>query len=252
MNNDIPPIAADSTVDISDLPIKNDVKNAEEKNIVGEAYREADDTLKSNDNDIPHTGATKKYFLEKISQYKSLYDEGDTNSAVDRKLAALGEYFQDSSSTSSKWGNIDDVVVYGGLNTGVKFSSYLEYFVLPTAKRSKTPPAYYELLMKQISPFLDRVDVEHSSGTGKISFAQEAKANRLNEAESTEEASEEAMNFLDRVDAQFKHSGPNARSIANYVYLGAYDMKPRHEFSVVDETITVAMDKAIAHIRRRG
>ena len=103
--------------------------------------------------------------------------------------------------------------------------------------------------MKQISPFLDRVDVEHSSGTGKISFAQEAKANRLNEAESTEETSEEAMNFLDRVDAQFKHSGPNAGSIANFVYLGAYDVKSGHEFSVVDEAITVAMDKAIAHIR---
>ena len=102
VNNDIPPIAADSTVDISDLPIKDDVKNAEEKNIIGEAYREADDTLKSNDNDIPHAGAAKKYFLEKIGQYKSLYDEGDTNSAVDRKLSALGECFQDNSSTGSK------------------------------------------------------------------------------------------------------------------------------------------------------
>ena len=131
----------------------------------------------------------------------------------------------------------------------MKFSSYLEYFVLPTAKRSKTLPAYYELLMKQVSPFLDRVDVEHSSGTGKISFAQEAKANRLNEVESTEEANEEAMDFLDRVNAEFKHSGPNARSIANYVYLGAYDVKSRQEFSVVDEAIGVAMDKAIAHIR---
>ena len=131
----------------------------------------------------------------------------------------------------------------------MKFSSYLEYFVLPTAKRSKTPPAYYELLMKQVSPFLDRVDVEHSSGTGKISFAQEAKANRLNEVESTEEANEEAMNLLDRVDAEFKQSGPNARSIANYVYLGAYDVKSRQEFSIVDEATGVAMDKAIAHIR---
>ena len=57
------------------------------------------------------------------------------------------------------------------------------------------------------------------------------------------------MDFLDKVGSEFKHSGPNARAIANYVYLGSYDLKSKHEFSVVDEAISVEMNKAITHIR---
>ena len=54
MDIDIPPIKSESTVDILDLPIKDDVRDAEEKNIVVEAYREAEDVLKSRDNDTTY------------------------------------------------------------------------------------------------------------------------------------------------------------------------------------------------------
>ena len=63
--------------------------------------------------------------------------------------------FRDSSSSAVKWSNVADVVVYSGLKTGVKFPVYLEYFVLPIEQRP-----YYDLLMKQMSPFLHKVDVE--------------------------------------------------------------------------------------------
>ena len=129
---------------------------------------EAEKSLTMGDKYTLHSITSMCYFLEKIMQYKSLYDESSGDSSIDGKLSALESYFRDSSSLAVKWSNIADIVVYSGLNTGVKFSVYLEYFVLPIEQRPKTPPPYYDLLMKQISQFLDKVDKEHDVGTSNM------------------------------------------------------------------------------------
>ena len=229
-NRDTPLDGAANPVDISSLPIPEVVKESEERNIVGDAYREAEELLKTRDKDMPHPAAAKKYFLEKIGQYNALYNGTKTISSVIKKLMAIENYFRDPSITSVKWININDVVIYGGLNTGVKFAVFLEYFVLPSEKRPKTSPPYYELLMKQIAPFLDKLDVEHHVGTPTIAFAQEARATELPPPISDEESSEKAADFLTRTSDAYRHSAPNARAIMNFAYLGAYDIKSQQGF----------------------
>ena len=162
---------------------------------------------------------------------------------------AIENYFRDPSSTSVKWNNINDVVIYGGLNTGVKFAVYLEYFVLPPEKRPKTDPPYYELLMKQITPFLDKLDVEHHVGTPKIAFEQEARATELPPPISDDESSEKAADFLTRTSGAYRHSAPNARALMNFAYLRAYNIKSQQEFSVVNGQITETSNSSIAHIK---
>ena len=74
-NRDIPLDGVKDPVDISSLPIQDDVKDSEERNIVGNAYREAEESLTTGDKYTLHSITSKRYFLEKITQYKSLYDE---------------------------------------------------------------------------------------------------------------------------------------------------------------------------------
>ena len=44
-------------------------------------------------------------------------------------------------------------------------------------------------------------------------------------------------------------SAPNARALMNFAYLGAYDIKSQHEFSVVYGQITVTSNSSIVHIK---
>ena len=67
-NRDTPLDGAANPVDISSLPIPYVVKESEERNIVGDAYREAEELLKTRDKDIPHPAAAQHYFLEKIGR----------------------------------------------------------------------------------------------------------------------------------------------------------------------------------------
>ena len=87
-NRDTPLDGAANPVDISSLPIPVVVKESEERNTVGDAYREAKELLKTRDKDIPHPAAAKKYFLEKIGQYKALYNETKTSLSVNKKFMA--------------------------------------------------------------------------------------------------------------------------------------------------------------------
>ena len=120
----------------------NSFDKNEQRHTTGRSRR----TCGHRDKDIPHPAAAKQYFIETIVQYKTLYDDSSSNSLVNRKLSAIENYFRAPSRTAVEWTNIGGVVIYGGLNTGVKFSVYLEYFVLPIEKRPKTTPPYYELL----------------------------------------------------------------------------------------------------------
>ena len=162
---------------------------------------------------------------------------------------AIENYFRDPSSTSVKCNIVNDVVIYGGLNTGVKFPVYLGYFVLPSEKRPINSPPYYELLMKQITPFPDKLDVEHHVETPTIAFAQEARASELPPPISDDESSEKAADFLTRTSDACRHSAPNARALMDFAYLGAYDIKSQQEFSVVYGQITGTSNSSIAHIK---
>ena len=112
---------------MTNLPLQDDIEEAQDRDRVAEAYREVGEAMKTHDKDLPHPTANKHYFPQKIAQYKALYNEGNVDARVNRKLTALENYFRDPSSSGGKWTYINDVVAYGGINTGVKFSVYLEY-----------------------------------------------------------------------------------------------------------------------------
>ena len=120
----------------------DDIGEAQGRDLVAETDREVDEAMKTHDKDLPHPTANKHYFLQKIAQYK-----GNVDARINRKLAALENYFRDPSSSGGKWTNLNDVVVYGGINTGVKFSVYVEYFILRQEQRPKVVPPFYQLLI---------------------------------------------------------------------------------------------------------
>ena len=126
-----------TTVDMTNLPLQDDIEEAQDRDIVAEAYIEVEEAMKTHDKDLPYTTANKHYFLQKIAQYKALYNEVNVDARINRKLTALENYFRDPSSSGDKWTNLNDVVVYGGINTGLKFSAYLEYFILRQEQRSE-------------------------------------------------------------------------------------------------------------------
>ena len=103
--------------------------------------------------------------------------------------------------------------------------------------------------MKQISPFLDKVDVEHHVGTSNITFPQEAKASELPPPESSDDSSEKAGDFLTQTSEMYRHSAANARAIANFAYLGSYDLKSQQEFSIVYDQIVDSSNTVITHIK---
>ena len=146
---------------MTNLPLQDDIEEAQDRDIVAEAYREVDEAMKTHDKELPHPTANKHYFLQKMAQYKALYNEGNVDARINRKLTALENYSRDPLSSGGKWTNLSDVVVYGGINTGVKFSVYLEYFILRQEQRPKVVPPFYQLLLSQILPYLDKLEVEH-------------------------------------------------------------------------------------------
>ena len=44
--------------------------------------------MKTHDKDPHHPTANKHYFLQKIAQYKALYNEGNVDARINRKLTA--------------------------------------------------------------------------------------------------------------------------------------------------------------------
>ena len=132
---------------MTNLPLQDDIEDAQDRDIVAQAYREVDEAMKTHDKDLPHLTTNKHYFLQKIAQYKTLYNEGNVDARINRKLTALENYFCDTSSSGGEWTNLNDVVVFGGINTGAKFSVYLEYFILRQEQRPKVLPPFYQLLL---------------------------------------------------------------------------------------------------------
>ena len=234
-------VPEDTTVDLTDIPVK-DVKESEERNVVADAVVAAEEKQKVDNTDIPQAGTAKNYFLEKISQFASLYDDNGQDPAAGRRIQAIARYFRDPTSTSKKWSNEGDVVIYGGLNTGVKFSAYLEYFVLPVSKRPKITPPYFDLLMMQLVPFINEEEVELTSTD---SFGMTTPAACLPEPDMNEPSDERYEEFLHNVATAYKHSAANARQCAIYAFAGAFRPTTRKELKLLiahlDETLTAKM-----------
>ena len=71
-----------TTVDMTNLPLQDDIEEAQDRDIVAEAYREVDEVMKTHDKDLPNPTANKNYFLQKIAQYKALYNEGNVDARI--------------------------------------------------------------------------------------------------------------------------------------------------------------------------
>ena len=152
VNKELPLIV--NHISLKNLPVKDLVEEALVHDVVGEEYRAADSILKTSNKDLPHPTAAKLYFLQKIEQHRDLFTEvSNVNSTINKKLGNLVSYFHDSSTGSVKWSSGSDIVIFGGLNTGMKFSKFLEYYIMEVNKCPKAIPPYYELLYKQIEPY---------------------------------------------------------------------------------------------------
>ena len=196
------------------------IEEAQDRDIVAEAYREVDEAMKIHDKDLPHSTANKHYFLQKRAQYKALYNEGNVDARINRKLTALENYFCDPSSSGGKWTNLNDIVVYGGINTGVKFSVYLEYFILHQEQRPKVVPPFYPLLLSQILPYLDKLEIEHYNPltpTGS-SFAGDIPVKVHQSVDDTPDTEEEGnlLRFIQTMDKAYRHYSTNARTLGEY------------------------------------
>ena len=213
-------VALKNPIDISTLPIPDTIKEVEERNIVVDSVLEAEEKQKIDNKDISHSSSARAYFLEKITQFSGLYDDKGQDPVAGRRLAAIAAYFRDPTSSSSKWTNMEDIVVYGGLDTGVKFSAYLEYFVLPPQKRPKITPTYFDQLMQQVSPFLNASEVQKTTTDGpEKPFGKTTRSSVLDEPEYGTESDEGSLEFITTLSNTYRHSAQNARTLAVFAYL---------------------------------
>ena len=254
-NTDIK-IPEDTTIDLSNIPEMDVVKESEKRNIVSDAVVAADEQKKIDDSDIPQANSATNYFLDKIAQFGDLYDDQGQNPVVGRRIQALSRYFRDPTSTSKKWSNDGDIVIYGGLNTGVKFSSYLECIVTPPSRRPKVLPPYFSLLISQITPFINEEEVDKTS-TGQEIFAQATPAAQLPDADVTEEQDDANTQFIKNISIAYKHSAANAKQCAVFAFCGAFLPASARELELLvahlDEIITrqVALQKTVDTDRKQ-
>ena len=237
-------IPEDTTIDLSNIPETDVVKESEERNIVADAVVAADEQKKIDDSDIPQANSARNYFLEKIAQFGDLYDDHGQNPVAGRRIQALSRYFRDPTSTSKKWSNEGDIVIYGGLNTGVKFSAYLESIVTPLSRRPKVLPPYFQLLMTQITPFINEEEVAKTS-TGHEIFALTTPAAQLPEADVSPERDDASIQFIKNISIAYKHSSANAKQCAVFAFCGAFLPASAKELNLLvahlDETLTRQM-----------
>ena len=182
-----------------------------------------------------------------------LYNEGNVDARINRKLTALDNYFRDPSSSGGKWINLNDVIVYGGINTGVKFSVYLEYFILCQEQRRKVVPPFYQLLLSQILPYLDKLEVEHfnpltptgSSFAGKFVKVHQS----VDDTPDTEEEEGDLLQFIQTTAKAYRHSATNARTLGEYMYISAFDLRSDEQFASVHEKIKENVTSFITRMR---
>ena len=255
-------IPDDVTIDLSHIPEADDVvKESEERNIVADAVVAADEQQKIADSDIPQTNSARNYFLEKITQFGNLYDDKGQNPIVGLRIQALGCYFRDPTTTSKKWSNEGDIIIYGGLNTGVKFASFLESIVTPISKRKKILPPYFELLMSQITPFINDEEVTTTTtGTTAVDktdiFAQTIPSATLGDPDTSNTHDQERIQFVKDIAAAYKHSAANAKQCAVYAFCGAFlpasaaELTALYEHLEVLVTNQVSMQKTVDRDRK--
>ena len=100
---------------------------------------------------------------------------------------------------------------------GVRFRQVLLYFILRQEQRPKVVPPFYLLLLSQILPYLDKLEVEHypltptgSSFVGDIPVKVHPS---VDDTPNTEEEEGDLLRFIQTTAKAYRHSATNARTL---------------------------------------
>ena len=124
----------------------------------------------------------------------------------------------------------------------MKFSIYLEYFILRQEQRPKVVLPFYQLLLSQILPYLDKLEVEHynpltpsgSSFAGDIPVKVHPS---VDDTPDTEEEEGDLLRIIQTTAKAYRHSATNARTLGEYMYISAFDLRSDEQFASAQEKI---------------
>ena len=137
----------------------------------------------------------------------------------------------------------------------MKFSVYLEYFILCQEQRPKVVPPFYQLL-SQILPYLDKFEVEHynlltptgSSFGGDIPVKVHPSVDDTPDIEEEEEEGD-LLRFIQTTAKAYRHSTTNARTLGEYMYISAFDLRSDEQFASAHEKIKENVTSSITRMR---
>ena len=136
----------------------------------------------------------------------------------------------------------------------MKFSVYLEYFILRQEQRPTVVPPFYQLLLSQIIPYLDKLEIEHYNPlppTGS-SFLEDIPVKEhpsVDDTPDTEEEEGDLLRFIQTTAKAYRHSATNARTLGEYMYISDFELRSDEQFASVHEKIKGNVTSSITRMR---